>query len=71
MSVNPGGLAVPLGTNRAAGKEYKAQEARSASLGIGSSPFICFGAKTFNDSKQGPSGPPAKCKAYKGYMTAT
>ena len=59
-SVDTGGLAVPLGTNTAAGKQYKAQEARSASLGTGSSPIICFRAKTSKNSQQGPSGPPVK-----------
>ena len=63
MNVNPGSFAVPLGTNTAAGKQYKAQEARLASLGTGSGAFICFGAKPFNNSKQGPSGPPLKFKA--------
>ena len=63
MSVNLGGLAVPLGTNTAIGERDKAQEERSASLGTGSSPFMCFGAKTSNNSKQGPSGPPLKFKA--------
>ena len=62
-SVDPGGLAVPLGTSTAAGKQYKAQEVLLASLGTGSSPFICFGAKTSNNSEQGPSGPPLKVKA--------
>ena len=54
MSVNPGGLAVPLGTNTVPDEQDKAQEARSVSLGTRSSPFICFGAKTSNNSKQGP-----------------
>ena len=58
-----GVLAVPLGTSTAAGDEHKAQEARLASLGTGSSPFICFGAKTLKNSKQGLSRPPVKCKA--------
>ena len=62
-SVDPGGLAVPLGTSTAAGKQHKAQEARLASLGTGSSPFICFGAKTSNKLKQGPSRPPVKYEA--------
>ena len=62
-SVNPGGLAVHLGTITAVGERDKAQEARLASLGTGSSPFICFGEKTFNNSNQGPSGPPLKFKA--------
>ena len=60
-----------LGTNTAAGKQYKAQEARLASLGDRSSPLICFGAKTCNDPKQAPSGPPLKFKAYKGHSIAT
>ena len=61
-TVNPGGLAVPLGTSTAASKQYKAQEALLASLDTGSRPFICFGAKTSNNSEQGPSGPPLKVK---------
>ena len=71
MSVNPGGLAVPLGTNRAVGKQYKAQEARLVSPGTGSSPFICFKAKTSKKSKQGPPRPPVRFKAYKGHSIAT
>ena len=45
MSVNPGSLAVPLGTDPAASKQYKAQEACLTSLGTGSSLFICLGQK--------------------------
>ena len=63
MSVHRGSLAVPPGTNRAAGKQYQAEEARLASLGTGSSRFICFQAKNFKNSKQGPSRPPLKFNA--------
>ena len=63
MSVSPGGLAVRLGTNMAAGKQHNAQEARSASLGTGSSPSICFGAKTSKNSEHGPLGAPVRRKS--------
>ena len=60
---NPEDLGLPLATNTAAGEQYKAKEARSASLGTGFSPFICCRAKTCKESKQCPSRPPLKCKA--------
>ena len=62
-SVDPGGLAVPLGTTKAVSKRDKAQEARLASLGTGSSPFICFGAKSSINSGHHSKSRPKKATA--------
>ena len=64
-SVDPGGLAVPLGTSTATGKQDKAQQARLASPGTRSSPFICFSGKNLQEFKTRPFRPTSQMQGLK------
>ena len=58
-------MAVPLGSHKAVGEQHKAHEARSASLGDGSRPFNCFGAKNLQYINRGSFRPTIQMQGLK------